>query len=403
MKKLSFPLLTLMLALSACQQNSGGSRTQEPVQNVAVPAEPEKTTDSAQENSPRDLRPILKVLNHGNSLSISIQTQSTDVEIISVARYEERTTRMVSRDGTSRYSFSDTVETDPYDLTPWDFRYVVHTTAGEFVYSVKEYKDLIIDGPQTLDSYKFNSQSVELRRLILTRNAVLSTEGKNVSIHAQNFAAESGAIIETLSEKTAAIPAPPQMRGRSGGALNLQADTANGHVRFVLRGGKGGQGGVGESVSETERGTPGAKGADAIYHLAVRGNPRADSPGIDAWCEREAKDGAKGGKGKTGGIGGTGAPGGDSGYVYLSYPAQSPFTFTFESHPGDGGDGGLGGQGGPGGIGGEPGRSDKICSRAAKPGAEGDHGDQGPRGLKGAEGFAGGVCVKIGNDFQCVK
>jgi hypothetical protein len=184
--------------------------------------------------------------------------------------------------------------------------------------------DLYLNGVLSVDSDRLAEKLQHIRKMHLSAGAVLVTNGRNISIRAEELTSDGGRIV-TFEEGQTAVAA---QAGRGGGSLSLEAIQARGHLQVFLRGEKGGAG------------SPGASNNNGF-----------------------------GGKGQRG------SSGGESGSLFVGQ--VDDLKIETQVLPGDGGEGGLGGWGfarcrlhcdasamrlqGSQGEKGEPGKSGKIC------------------------------------------
>jgi hypothetical protein len=94
--------------------------------------------------------------------------------------------------------------------------------------------DYVIDGPLTLDGH----QKIEVDRLVLTHNAVITTLDHSLLIVAREIVSD-GAVIQNFPIGTTA---DWEKNGRSGGTIQITAQTAKGHLQVNLVGESGGAG-----------------------------------------------------------------------------------------------------------------------------------------------------------------
>ena len=390
-------LLALSCLFAACQPSGNSSGPQNP---VGLEQKPTSTHD----NVPVNLRPVFSTSRDESTgnLLVTITPASSDPRIESITRLNLQDGKREEFRMNSSETFLDT-QSVGQDFLPWKLRYSVKTSQGQFVFEVKEYKDLRLNQMIDLSEYVDATNFIRVRQVHLGPQAVIYTQGRNIVIATESFSSEAGARIETLSERKAWQEARLWEPGQSGGQISIEAKKAQGHLKVVLRGGKGGPGGKGKDISESDPGPKGPKGANSITNPGRRGVRVADIPPELPYCAQEARDGGKGGKGKTGGDGSPGQRGGYSGDLSLIFNETEGFTYEITSIPGEPGEGGAPGKGGPGGPGGDPGDATALCRTNAKAGPRGDQGDYGVRGARGELGEFGKICLRKGDQHYCTR
>lgn len=211
---------------------------------------------------------------------------------------------------------------------------------------------------------------------------ILYTMGNNVRIRVQNFKSRAG-MIATFPDGQRSS----QGDGRSGGAVNLWAQSAEGNLKVLMRGEDGRQGLPGNPPNETMKGRTGDKGLEGAM--------------IGTRTVRVASSGGRGGQGKKGFRGKVGFNGGNSGTFEFTVAQDNPLYLSLEMFAGNGGPGGVGGAGGAGGDGGLGGVIGGGARKASGPaGPVGDQGDVGPSGNSGLLETA---CVSIAGIMECKK
>lgn len=101
--------------------------------------------------------------------------------------------------------------------------------------------DYLIDGPVVLDE----DLTLEVNRLILTKDAVITTETHKLTIIAEEIVSD-GAIIRNFAE---GARASLEQNGRSGGGIEIKATIGRGHLQVEMRGESGGNGKNGRIMS----------------------------------------------------------------------------------------------------------------------------------------------------------
>lgn len=127
--------------------------------------------------------------------------------------------------------------------------------------------DYVIDGPLVLSSHT----KIEVDRIVLTKNAVITTEDKTLTLIAKELVSDGG-VIRNFAPEAAAYWAN---NGRTGGMITLMVQTARGTLDVDLNGEKGGHGKNGYRGPSGHGGCPGngANGGNSgSLHLEVVDN-----------------------------------------------------------------------------------------------------------------------------------
>lgn len=395
MKKQVLALLVLTNLMAGCQ--GGGNDT--PNSGVQATGGEGPKTEGGEGVSSSE-RPSLAIERNELTNELKVLIRPGIVDILSIKRLDFGTGKVEEYQLHPGQDFEDVVPAGD-SILPWVLKYSVKAGRATHTFEVKEYKDLKIDSRLNLSLYLNSTNSLRFRNIKLGRNAILSTEGRNVVVTAEYLEAEVGSVIENLSEKSAALPARELQEGKYGGNITLSVRKIEGYLKINMRGGKGGPGVRGYDVADSDRGSAGAEGGGARANPGTRGNVRLDIPGIEAYCISEAADGTKGGKGKSGGPGARGEKGGGTGNLMLQIDETNRFYYEVTSTPGEPGEGGPGGKGGLGGVGGAPGKRADVCARVPSAGAEGDRGDNGAQGARGELGDLNQSCIHKGDQYSC--
>ncbi|WP_413290034.1 hypothetical protein [Bdellovibrio sp. HCB337] len=200
--------------------------------------------------------------------------------------------------------------------------------------------DYLIDSAVTLTE----DQTLEADRLILTKNAVITTESYNLTIIAKEIVSEGGVIRQFADEARASW----EQNGRSGKMITLKAKKASGQLRIELRGEAGGNGRNGRRL------------------IATLNLSRV----IDKGCP-----GSGGGRG------------GDAGVLYADIADMRALNMNWKNDEGTMGNAGIG-------FSASPGDQNAIQTPC-------DHQVQGGNGQPGSKGK---ICLKAANQesFQCL-
>lgn len=118
---------------------------------------------------------------------------------------------------------------------------------------------VVIDGPVVLKDH----QNIEVSRLHLTKNAVITTEDKNLVIVVQELVSDGGVIRNFPEDQRA----PWEKNGRNGGSVFISVKKAVGTLQVHLQGEGGGSGRHGPTSDFPNRphcvGTNGGNGGNA--------------------------------------------------------------------------------------------------------------------------------------------
>lgn len=271
-----------------------------------------------------------------------------------------------------------------------------------FPKQIKIPRDFVVREGQS----NFNEDTrLTVNRIFLTNDTVLSTNGFNIELVANELHSKDG-VIETFAENT---KAPINNDGKSGGSLKISAQMATGDLKIYMRGQHGGDGANGESYSNrASDGSPAGEGArfcDCVGKnclLTAKTNfelfPDIKPTGTICTCESTGGDGGRGADGANGRDGHNAGNGGSAGQLKISIQDGREFdlqTYAFKGiagTPGNGGDGQDGGIGGP--------TPDTLSGRkcGGKPGGNGSKGKPGRRGDLGSDGDLGLMCTYIASE-----
>lgn len=230
-------------------------------------------------------------------------------------------------------------------------------------------------------------QKLQVKRVFLSRETSLLTNGFNVEIVTEELISEKGRI-ETFFVNDQALNGT---NGRSAGTLKITAKHAQGLMTIIMRGEHGGHGIKGTPYAQrAPDGLPPTNGQRICECRKCRTQDFLLSCSC-ATTGADGTDGANGAKGRTGGNGGSG---GDTGTLKVEIEEGSAFVLKTESFVGLGGNAGEGGDGQLGGH--APSGNGGACS--GNPGRTGLNGPHGDNGKKGRDGKHGQVCVYIASE-----
>jgi hypothetical protein len=215
-------------------------------------------------------------------------------------------------------------------------------------YQVQVPEDLVIEGSVVLGAH---TQWTTYHRIFLEPGSVLTSMGFDLQVKATELIARGG-LIQSFPENLKALQG---LRGRSGGSLNLEFDSAQGELAIFLRGENGGDGGAGEAFEA-------GKIHSQSCYSGTDFNP----------------DGDFGRNGQDGGMGGS------SGKLKLFIKQNHDFVPHVFKQPGLGGAGGRGGPGQKGGL-----RGIQSSSKFGTKCEVIQQGKDGPDGMPGAHGPSG--------------
>jgi len=117
--------------------------------------------------------------------------------------------------------------------------------------------DYVIDEPLVLKEHT----TLEVDRLVLTKNALIITEDKNLMINAKELVSE-GAVIRNFAEGQRAFW---EAQGRNGGNITITVHHGSGNLQVLLKGEDGGPGKHGLAIDHHPgcSGTSGANGGNS--------------------------------------------------------------------------------------------------------------------------------------------
>lgn len=273
-----------------------------------------------------------------------------------------------------------------------------------FPKQIKIPRDFVVREGQS----SFNEDTrLTVNRFFLTNDTVLSTNGFNIELVANELHSKDG-VIETFAENT---KAPTNTDGKSGGSLKLNALMATGDLKIYMRGQHGGDGANGESYSNrASDGSPAGEGSrlcDCVGKnclLTAKINfdffTDAKPTGTICTCETTGGDGGRGADGANGRDGHRGGNGGSAGQLKISIQDGREFDLQTYAFKGLAGIPGNGGDGQDGGIGGQT--PDTLAGKkcGGKPGGNGSKGKPGRRGNSGSDGDLGLMCTYIASENE---
>lgn len=378
----------ILVCLTACQPDSSNQG----VPAATVVSETQKQEEPArqtpEERSELSVTFNVERVEPGLTVHISRDNDSFEIQTITRVNMSTGENHEIQIDGPDYF---EQLHSQPGDLRPWNYKYVIQTTRGTLNKEFRVLKDLYLEGATSVSSLIFDSNRIELRKLVLDEGGVLLTEGRDLQIDAESFHSGIASSIQTFTIEESQKENDSNKFGQGGGRLILNFLNASGDLQVMMSGKKGSAGAKGSDAIQ-DRAAQGAKGADGQYH---QGYPRGpDYAGERPSCLSNPTDGQRGADGLSGGNGFDGFQGGSSGSVFLTVKTARSLRYNISLTPGMGGQGGAGGKGQPGGLGGSAGASAPLC-RKAKEGAEGRTGAEGKAGANGAEGTLGEFCQSV--------
>lgn len=252
------------------------------------------------------------------------------------------------------------------------YEYQVVTVKGQKLsFRVDVPKDLEVRAPYILTSPK-NSY----RRVFISSQGSILTEGRDVELNIEFLSAEAGARIATFANGSRAADGG---FGRNAGMLNLNLMNAKGDLVIDVSGENGGKGVDGQPWERARA------GEDLPVKVALN-------------CSAAPKLGYPGENGIAGRTGGNAGPGGNSGSLAMKLGNTANLRYSIVKRVGAGAPGGKGGPGQQGGQGGlsERERQDSghICASPHVP-PRGPDGKTGPTGADGQPSAPGQDLGKI--------
>lgn len=198
---------------------------------------------------------------------------------------------------------------------------------------------------QLADFAKSNSSEpviISAREVVLRNGIILKTEGRDLKIETEHLLIDGHATVQTFA---VADKAEIDQPGRSGGKIQIQAATAEGHLDLILNGENGGDGSKGAAPSDELRGTPGKAGQDG--QISAKEERGESGYNTVPYCPVSATEGYVGGSGQRGFSGHSGRAGGDTAMLEFKIENREKLVMLVtEKKPGRGGVGGQGGRGG---------------------------------------------------------
>lgn len=214
-------------------------------------------------------------------------------------------------------------------------------------YSVAVPQDYVFDGQVVINDKNHPLLVNSYNRYFWLPQASLVTNGYKIKFQFSEMIMTENNVLMTFP---AAQKAPVSSIGRSGGDVEFIGRSAQGTLRFEMRGENGGDGMYGAPYSE--RAMAGAAGTDVQLHISFSTKPSSPH---NRCMYGQPGPGQNGMPGAHGRHGEKGKMGGSAGQLFLDIQDTSQFTSDIISEPGDGGEGGAGSQGQQGGLGGRPG------------------------------------------------
>lgn len=302
-------------------------------------------------------------------------------------------TKVVIEDSGKRIFDSDSVRqyTHPIkDNTKFNFR--VFSYDGDKPVLIGEYvgltpRDYSIEASTDLKQ----DLVIEASRVFFTNESKIQTNGYNLTVKADKFYSDNAEIYSFMI----GAKAPLETDGAPGGAVEIKAKEAIGHLRVNLRGQNGGDGVDGKVWDIRAATGGGGRGGAHDCARASVGGIGIGGP-LKCWCTRNPDNGGAGAVGAKGRDGTRAGRGGNSGALLVEIQEKTEFvvepfqTVGLAGNPGKGGPGQLGGIGGPGG---DPTSSE--CS-GSRQGPEGKAGDKGTDGANALDGNIESLCISIG-------
>lgn len=250
-------------------------------------------------------------------------------------------------------------------------------------------KDLLISSSEDVTKYLVNGKNY-FGTLVLDEGVVAETLGRNLDIRVDQLISNNSTIT-SFSQKNS--KAANDQDGSSGGTLNINAMTAYGSLKIIMRGQDGGD------VLKTPKAIETRPVGDASLNglpMFTEYRETCDDRGDRERCysQREVTqcptDGLKGLKGFKGTKAYDGRNGGNSGVASITVADGTLFDLELSLIKGSGSLAGAPGKGGLGSNGGAAGSYDSAfingCNRAPVAGAMGDTGDVGDAGIAGKNG-----------------
>lgn len=240
-------------------------------------------------------------------------------------------------------------------------------------------KDLVVrpNDPKILED-----QKLVAKRIFISGNAPLITNGHNVILITEELISDHGVIETYLPETKSSL----DLNGNSGGNLEIRSLMASGSLKVFMRGENGGESSQGPS--HQTRAPSGEPPLDGTTECGTTKNLKDTFS--NCTCSSFGRAGTNGKPGIKGLTGPQGTLGGDSGNLKIEIMDASGLFLETTTLPGSGGAGGPGGPGQLGGI-----ALENFSKCAGKKGQDGPSGPQGDSGEKGIDGKKGLTCIHL--------
>lgn len=348
------------------------------------------------DNQTKEAPPVTEKSNRNQSdgnAKFNLQELDIPHQYQIVVSWPAEVTKVVIEDSGKKIFESDSVRqyTHPIkDNTKFNFR--VFSYDGDKPVLIGEYvgltpRDYSIEASTDLKQ----DLVIEASRVFFTNESKIQTNGYKLTVKADKFYSDNAEIYSFMT----GAKAPLETDGAPGGAVEIKAKDAIGHLRVNLRGQNGGDGVDGKAWDiRAATGGGGRSGAHDCARASV-GGIGIGGP-LKCWCTRNPDNGGAGAVGAKGRDGTRAGRGGNSGALLVEIQEKTEFvvepfqTVGLAGNPGKGGPGQLGGIGGPGG---DPTSSECSSSRQ---GPEGKAGDQGTDGANALDGNIESLCISIG-------
>lgn len=264
-----------------------------------------------------------------------------------------------------------------------------------FSKQVKIPRDFVVRAGQ---SEFIEDQKLNIKRLFISSDVSLRTNGHNIEIITDELIADKG-IIETFLEGTKAANS---IDGKNAGELIIKSKSAMGQLKIIMRGEHGGDGldGAPYGSRASDGAAPGSGFVECLCHgrncplMVQKFNLFENNiEPMACICSETGSDGGNGANGANGRDGGRAGNGGDSGSLKVEIIDGSAFLLQTESKIGFAGRAGNGGPGQAGGI--ALGTKTRCSGRVGSNGRSGNPGNKGAEGINGKQGL---TCVYIATE-----
>ena len=258
------------------------------------------------------------------------------------------------------------------------------------------------------EDLELSENTIIQNKKVILDMMTIKTLQHDLTIIAEEFISNHSIIKNFPEEQTA----KKKENGKHGGNVLIEAETASGNLKLILKGENGGLVPVRRSLSKKERlklkGKAGGNGRDAIYREFCNTETFIILSNTHCWeeCILPPTRGERGGNGLQGFPGWNGKSGGNSGSFHLKAINLSDFYLTdIKKTPGLGSPGGKGSSGGYGGKRGKNGRdTENLCSSHLPRPKKGRKGNRGKYGKNGEKGREEEVCLEsLKNQNQQAK